>query len=190
MISVGGVDPYIAYDNGTRYVTGVDPSLGIKVFDLTDMIWKDRFTANAPAYQSPQAVQKWYANNTYVPQDISDDVRSLFVGSSATASSPSPTSTASSTSSNSNGGGTNVGAIAGGVVGGVALLIAILVGIWLSRRRRRHAASQNMTQISEPTVYYEAAGREVGEMESVNSPSYEADGQSVRKDFSQLREMP
>ena len=31
------------------------------MFDMTDMVWKDSYDANASDYRSPEVVKDWYA---------------------------------------------------------------------------------------------------------------------------------
>ena len=61
LITVGGIDPALkeidaVSDKKTRDVF----PFGVGVFDMTDMKWKDRYDADAPAYKSPKVVREHY----------------------------------------------------------------------------------------------------------------------------------
>lgn len=135
--------------------------LGLGVFDLSEMVFKDRYDANAPVYTSPEVVKGWYAKNGSMATDINENIKSLFDRSSAADPNVSfvPTSTAARSSSSSSTSGSistsgpvNTGAIAGGVVGGVFFLVAIsVVAIWTFIRRQPQQQKNNrMPDISQP----------------------------------------
>jgi len=175
MVITGGLDP----DNSSAAV--VDPwPLGLGVFDLSDMVFKDRYDANASAYSSPNIVKTWYSDNGPMAKDINDDVKQLFFGSTATNSStgtsPSATGATGADKSESN----NTGAIAGGVVGGVFVLAAAIAGVWLLRRRkRRNDKARNA---------YETDGHQKYEIDGRGRPAYEVGGKHIHeKDAQQQR---
>ena len=138
MVIAGGLDP----DGPMSWDTEPDIwPLGLNVFDLSDMVFKDRYDADAPVYTSPEVVKRWYAENGPMAKDISDDGKVLFDRSTATnsnpGSAPSSTDPHPSASSASSGSSVNKGAIAGGVVGGLVALAAVVACVWFSINRRR-----------------------------------------------------
>ncbi|KAK5165294.1 uncharacterized protein LTR77_009392 [Saxophila tyrrhenica] len=133
MIVVGG-EIITANSNVTK-----DPwPVGVGVFDLSDMKWRDSYDPSASEYVTPQAVRTHLKSSGRYPSSWSDDtVKSWFIGEPNSSS-------ASTSSSNSSDDSTNVGAIAGGVVGGVVGLAAIVALIWLVLRKRKStSASQS-----------------------------------------------
>lgn len=165
MVIAGGLDP----DGPGFYDTVADIwPLGLNVFDLSDMVFKDRYDADAPVYTSPEVVKRWYVENGPMAKDISDDIKVLFARSTATSSTPgsAPSSTYSqpSASSASSGSSVNIGAIAGGVVGGVVALAAVVACVWFSihSRRRRQSRMPNTSGSFESggQAMFEADGRQ------------------------------
>ncbi|KAL8864588.1 MAG: hypothetical protein Q9174_007296, partial [Haloplaca sp. 1 TL-2023] len=76
MISIGGLDPTMVYNN----TIAPDPfKQGLGVFDLTAMQWSDRYDANAEPYVTPQIIKDWYVANGTSPQAWDDPaVQRLF----------------------------------------------------------------------------------------------------------------
>ncbi|KAK7210051.1 hypothetical protein V2G26_017229 [Clonostachys chloroleuca] len=165
MVTVGGAGVFGGWTVKDSYPKG----LGI--FDLTELKWKDEFTPDAPAYKTPDLVQKWYDQGGLDRVEWSDDVKALFAkkDSSSTTSSASPgaTSTSSSTTDQTNqdldktssdSKPNNTGAIAGGVVGGLAALALIGVLIFFVLRRRNGKAGEMVEIEQQPS---EIDGRSV-----------------------------
>ena len=149
MIIIGGFR-----NDGTDSGAGDDWPLGLGVFDLSEMVFKDRYDADASVYTSPEIVKRWYAENGSMAKDISEDVKALFDRYSAAApsisSAPIPTGSSSSSSSSSSG-SVNTRAIAGGVAGGIILLASVFAVMWTYIRcRRRRRRRNGMPNISQP----------------------------------------
>ncbi|KAK8067105.1 Kelch repeat-containing protein [Apiospora hydei] len=138
---------------------------GLGVFDLTDMVWKSQYNADARPYDTPKMIQDWYAQggNDLVSW-ASEEVKALFrsdankaanpgggtsdIPGSGSGSSPDNPSATAPTSTHS-----QAGAIAGGAVGGVAgiVLIAALTVLVLRRRRRaRQVGTVQQQQQQQP----------------------------------------
>ena len=102
------------------------------MFDMTKLMWKDDYDANAAEYERPEEIANWY-NNESLGKVVwsSDEVKSLFV----TPSSPKPTGVGKPADTPSSGHSDVVGAIAWGVVGGLVELVLICVGVWWVLRR-------------------------------------------------------
>ena len=164
MVVIGGVNP--ASDNGTALSETPDIwDNGIGVFEMTKMVWNERYNASAAEYVTPKVVKSWIKQNGPYPSTWDDaTVEGFFVRSSKynlstlywsynihlltshlatstnSTSSPSGTSSpSSSASSSSSKSSSNAGAIAGGVVGGIALLAIIGGLVWFFLRRRRQS---------------------------------------------------
>lgn len=186
MVIIGGLAP-----DGLSEVAGDIWPLGLGVFDLSEMVFKDRYDADASVYTSPEVVKRWYAKNGSMAKDISEDVESLFDRSSAadpSASSvptptkvPSSSGSSSSDSGSSSSGSVNTGAIAGGVVGGVVVLAAVVAGVWtcMRRRRRRRNSMQNISQPFIPQIPQP--------FESDSRARFEVDGQQTHEKEAQQR---
>jgi hypothetical protein len=61
LISIGGLDnPQESINE--YYDVGVPGPFtqGIGIFDMTSMVWKSSYDANATSYQSPQVIKIWY----------------------------------------------------------------------------------------------------------------------------------
>lgn len=182
MVIIGGVRA-----DGRDSELGDDWLQGLGVFDLSEMVFKDRYNADASAYTSPEVVKKWYADNGSMAKDIDKDVEGLFDRSSSSTADPStssvpkptPTPTVVQSSNNNNSSkssSVNAGAIAGGVVGGLVFLAAVIAIIWICLRRRRRRHRQDKMHISPP---YESDGQ----------PRSEVDGQQTHeKDAQQIHE--
>ena len=124
MVSVGGV---IGAAQQQPTVADIWP-LGLGVFDLTEMAWKDNYDPSAAAYETPATVKTWYSQNGLYPKAWdSPEVEVLFRNTTASTSSPSPSSKSHSS---------NAGAIAGGVVGGVVTLAIVGAIFWFYRVRK------------------------------------------------------
>ena len=168
MVIIGGLDP----DGDGPPYQSVSPDiwpLGLNVFDLSDMVFKDRYDPDASSYTSPEVVKRWYAENGPMARDVSHDVRVLFdrstTTSSTSGSAPSSTDPQPSASSANSGSSVNTGAIAGGVVGGVVAIAAVIAWVWILTKRRRSRQSRA------PTISntFESDGR----------PMFEADGRQT-----------
>lgn len=136
--------------DGRPLEVGDDWPFGLGVFDLSEMVFKDRFEADASVYTSPQVVKRWYATNGSMAKNISEDVKGLFDRSSAAdhsvSSVPTPTEVRSPSRSS-----VSITAMAGGVVGGVVLLAAVFAFMCICRKRRRRRRRRNrMPNISQP----------------------------------------
>ena len=147
MIIIGGVRTNGLYPEGSD-----DWPFGLGVFDLSEMMFKDRYDADASAYTSPDVVKRWYAKNGFMAKDISQDVKDLFSRSSATDPSINSADTSTevrSSSSSSNSNAVNTAVIAGGVVEGFIFLVAV---VWtcICRRCRRRNRISNTSQPSTP----------------------------------------
>jgi len=141
MLSVGGINIDLSFPKNFE---DPDPwGNGLGVFDLTELAWKDRYDAEAAAYQSPAAVTEWYAKfGVASVKWASEDVRKLFLDEA-----PPPSTTADDTggSSSASSGGPKLtgGGIAGIVVGSVCgVLIAGASWFFLRMRRSRSDAKE------------------------------------------------
>ena len=146
MILVGG---YVADRSNTTNDYPKDPwPQGLGVFDMTNLVFQDRYDSNAPDYTTPQVLKDYYAENGMYPSSWDDPaLADIFVRVANTSSSSSPDSTggigSDSEDDDDGGSSSHTGAIAGGVVGGVVGLA--LVGVlawWLLRRRKNTTAYQ------------------------------------------------
>lgn len=167
MVIVGGQNP-----NATDPpdVADIWP-LGLGVFDLSDMVFKDRFDADASAYTSPEVVRSWYAENGYVAKSVRSEVAQYFLRPALSDSNNSTTSGDPATASPTNGSqgststgdtsstGTsdksNTGVIAGGIVAGIVVITALVVGLWLILRRRRRQGSPESQDVKYPSNMHE-----------------------------------
>jgi hypothetical protein len=61
LVTIGGLNHH--YSSSIPNVWDVKDtfSQGLGIFDMTDMVWKDSYDANASDYQSPEVVKDWYA---------------------------------------------------------------------------------------------------------------------------------
>lgn len=178
--------------------------LGLGIFDLTDMAFKDQHDADAAAYVSPSIVKDWYAKNDRFPQNIIETAKSWFATSSEA---PQETPKDANSNSGSSGSGTShTGAIAGGVVGGVIGLALIGGFTWFMVRRHRRRVGggsgpvQNYNKPELPTDGPDH-GRKTSlsntfepysSVKSRSYPRYEADGVEMYESPSehQKHEMP
>ncbi|KAL8768713.1 MAG: hypothetical protein Q9209_005131 [Squamulea sp. 1 TL-2023] len=129
IVSIGGVDSNAKITFGnvkdirqSCFNSSVDPLVqGIGIFDMTTLIWADRYAANAPSYEQSALIKSYYRDNHFSQPPSST-------------SGPSTPSLGPSSSSSS------IGAIAGGVVGsivGLTLIIGIATIIYRHRRTRQ-----------------------------------------------------
>ncbi|KAK2064179.1 kelch repeat protein [Colletotrichum caudatum] len=130
MVTFGGVDR--TRGAGWRDMfRDADPfPQGVGVFDLTDLKWKDEYNADAPSYDSPEAIKIWYNEGNLASVQYSEGVDGLMRSGASGSSffgSDDPGS-----------GSTNFGAIAGGVVGGVAGIALVGLAAFCLTRRRKH----------------------------------------------------
>ena len=79
VLSIGGADTY-----GDKKWTDPDPApQGLLVYDMTAMKWTDAYDASADAYESPETVKSWYAQDSLKSvQWSSDEVAALFATAS------------------------------------------------------------------------------------------------------------
>jgi hypothetical protein len=130
------------------------------VFDLTTLVWRNRYDPDEVAYELPKNITNVIGGNEFGnavesrnrPESWTNAaVQDIFFGSdvSQTNASSTATSTPTSTSTSTPDGNTPpqesstpTGAIVGGIAGGVAALAAIAFGLFFLRRRRRIAHSQ------------------------------------------------
>ncbi|KAK7541185.1 uncharacterized protein J3D65DRAFT_617748 [Phyllosticta citribraziliensis] len=180
---------------------------GLGIFNMTSLVWEDKYTANPPAYRQADVVAEAYASGS-ANDSISwnnDNIKSIFShknftitssgGSSSSSSSPSATSTAASKSSSLSG-----GAIAGIVVGcvaGVAIVGGLLAFCCLRRRRRQASAAAAARDAAAAQHQHQNAGiqeapygSEVMEMQAENG-CLELDGSAKPPyGYSPLAELP
>ena len=117
----------LVWTAGFRYTDRDSAPPGLQVFDMTKLLWKNEYDANAVDYAKPEEIANWY-NNGSLEKVVwsSDEVKSLFV----TSSPPKPTGVGEPADTPSSGHNGVVGAIAGGVFGGLVELVLICVGVW------------------------------------------------------------
>ncbi|KAK7910925.1 kelch repeat protein [Apiospora marii] len=159
MLSVGGIANVKGLVYSNYSVIDPDPwKQGLGVFDLTEMVWKDRYDADADAYDTPKMVRDWYTEGGVNSVSwASEDIKAMFeYGTNRTVDpSGTPNTTESGKGSslnnsdtapgnNLNHTGTIVGITVGGVVG-VALITVLAV---LLRRRARQSAPQRQRKTS------------------------------------------
>lgn len=146
MLSIGGI---IQND-----ATITDPwANGLGIFDITDLVWKFNFSANAAAYVPSKLVANYYsaAGSRYPSTWADPALATIFNEASTTGGSISPTSSTpptSPTASSSAQPHSNIGTIAGGTVGGVAgaAIIAGFAFLFWRRRDRKPDDSQPYTE--------------------------------------------
>ncbi|KAK0648839.1 hypothetical protein B0T16DRAFT_121319 [Cercophora newfieldiana] len=150
LLSVGGTDGFLGFPGSL-----LDPDPwrnGLGVFDMSRMVWADRYAADAAPYESPSVVAEWYSQGGAKSVAWANaDVQKLFAETAPPGNSPDPTRTPSGTPSPSDpastdplpSSGSNIGAIVGGVVGGLAALA--VVGFAVYRYRRSKARDKRGT---------------------------------------------
>lgn len=183
MVIIGGLR-----SDGLNEAEGDIWPLGLGVFDLSEMVFKGRYDADAPVYTSPEVVKRWYAKNALMAKDISEDVEGLFDRSSAAdpsaSSVPTPTPAEIRPSGGSSSSGSvNRGAIAGGVVGGVVVLAAVVAGVWTCIRRRRRRRNR-MLDTSQPFIPQPLIPQP---LESDSRARFEVDGHQTHEKEAQQR---
>jgi len=155
MLSVGGTDGYLGFPNS---LLDPDPfKNGLAIFDLSNMVWADRYDADAKDYESPSSVKEWYASGGLASVSwSSDEVQKLFAKAAPSNTVPETThgggpNGPSETGANpeaSSSGSPPVGAIVGGVVGGVAFVAILVAAFFFYRKRAKQkfaaAAAPNM----------------------------------------------
>ncbi|KAE9577418.1 hypothetical protein CGMCC3_g6564 [Colletotrichum fructicola] len=149
MLSIGGLS---TLDYIQRW-TQPDPwPYGLGVFDLTEMRWKDGYSADEAAYESPEIVKQWYEgggqNNV---SWANEDVKLLFLKPSQDElPSPGPSATPDRNGTSNDGdesrsssppAGTIAGAVAGGFFG-VALLIGLAI-VFIKHKKSYAAAPRH-----------------------------------------------
>ncbi|OHW93407.1 kelch repeat protein [Colletotrichum incanum] len=138
MVTFGGIDRMKWNDNSTNFFRDPDTfPQGVGVFDLTDLSWKDEYSADASNYDSPEAIKTWYNEGNLASVEYSEGVEGL-MKSGTSGSSFFSGSDSGSTSNDSGSSSTNTGAIAGGVVGGVVGVALIGLAAFCLMRRRKH----------------------------------------------------
>ncbi|KAF2124264.1 hypothetical protein P153DRAFT_351175 [Dothidotthia symphoricarpi CBS 119687] len=177
MLSIGGLDPSLEdapLDNTktTSRINETDPYLlGIKVFDLTELVWTNSFDPGASAYTAPNVIASYYGGQIKYPNRWNDiGLEWLFTRAANNISSQSPTATPEDSE-------VATGVIAGSVVGGVVgLLIVGGLIYWRVLRRRKlkaqYAAVPPSTKgdtVSHPTEMYEEPGKPLYELGSERS---------------------
>lgn len=60
LLSIGGINPAITSDS--QFNTSDTFKQGLGIFDLTNMVWSDKYDVNAEPYQLPEVVNEWYSN--------------------------------------------------------------------------------------------------------------------------------
>ncbi|KAK1971557.1 kelch repeat protein [Colletotrichum sublineola] len=136
MVTFGGIDRMRWGEVPADFFRDPDPfPQGVGVFDLTDLKWKDEYNADAPRYDSPEAIKTWYNDGNLASVQYSEGVEGLMKSGT---SGSSFFSGSVSTPDDSRPGSTNIGAIVGGVVGGVAGIALIGLAAFCLMRRRKH----------------------------------------------------
>ncbi|MCJ1400388.1 hypothetical protein MMC11_003593 [Xylographa trunciseda] len=134
MLSIGGSNFAVTDSNLSTSYKDIF-TLGLGVFDLTDMAWMSSYDPNAPSYQTPQMV-KDFVSNAPTPsswsspqlEQLFSETRAISTPSHSASPSPSPTP---------------IGEIVGGIVGGLAgLVLFVLIGWCVFRRRHRRPRTQ------------------------------------------------
>ncbi len=137
MVSVGGVI------SAAQEAADTWP-LGLGVFDLTEMTWKDNYDPSAAAHETPTSLKNWYSQNGLYPKAWdSPVVEALFRNTTASTSTPSLSSKSHSS---------NAGDIAKGVVGRVVLFAFIGAMLWFyrfwkSKSRRQAQPETGFTKV-------------------------------------------
>lgn len=181
MLSVGGVDPTLnttAVNGTTEQINSTDPYLfGLKVLDLTELVWTNSFDPAAEAYVAPQLVQDFYNGELKYPERWNDEnLKDLFIApppppnntSNTTVPTPPPTPSPLPK------GESHTGAIAGGVVGGIVGLFLAAIAIWFFcfRRPRKQATAASAVQASnEEAAFHEKDSRDVTKVGELPAPS-------------------
>jgi hypothetical protein len=155
MLSIGGLDP-----SASSFEDAIKDSdnftQGIKVFDMTEMQWTNKWDANVPEYQTPAAIK-----NTAMDGPASWNMPELEAIFNGTANSRAPGSPAEAKSKK-----TNTGAIVGGVVGGLVgfALVGMLAFYFLYWKNRKPPAATGERSVD--VVELAEAGHGITEVES------------------------
>uniref|UniRef100_A0A8H7TNL8 Kelch repeat protein n=1 Tax=Bionectria ochroleuca TaxID=29856 RepID=A0A8H7TNL8_BIOOC len=154
LLSIGGTE---AIRDPDAWGAADPEPQGLSVFDLSEVLWKEKYDANAAEYTTPNSIKAWYNNRGLDKVVWGDGVKDLLSGNSelsGTESNPLPTSdpTAESADSSSNSKSPSIGVIIGAVVGSVvgAIVLGLLGFFVLVRRRRSYQPA-----ISELSQYHE-----------------------------------
>lgn len=178
MLIVGGLPPNA---NDPPKNADIWP-LGLGVFDLSQMVFKDRFDADASAYISPEVVSSWYDKNGYVTRNASEEVAQLFTKAKTSGSSNSTSNSNNDTSSVNDGssvktGKSNAGAIVGSVVGAVVVIAAIVAGLWFFFRHRRRQGGQKQRVMDQNQSLVDQKKLTVDDTHEIDSrPRFEVGG--------------
>jgi hypothetical protein len=78
LLSIGGLDnPEATLNIYQAYLTP-DPFIqGIGIFDMTAMVWKSTYDANALTYESPLVVKDWYSQGLEYISQISIEISGI-----------------------------------------------------------------------------------------------------------------
>ncbi|KAH8752940.1 hypothetical protein BGZ57DRAFT_912299 [Hyaloscypha finlandica] len=61
LVTIGGLNHHYSPSIPNVWDVKDTFSQGLGIFDMTDMVWKDSYDANASDYRSPEVVKDWYA---------------------------------------------------------------------------------------------------------------------------------
>jgi hypothetical protein len=145
LLSVGGTDGFLGFPNSL-----LDPDPwrnGLGVFDMSRMVWSDRYAADAAPYESPSVVTEWYSQGGAKSVAwVNPEVEKLFAEAAPPSNDPNQTKPPPGSPSPSDPASTpppissspNIGAIVGGVIGGLAVLgIIAFAAYWFRRSKAR-----------------------------------------------------
>lgn len=78
MILIGGSSPIQFKDNTMEAWNGTaDPwAQGIGVFDMTNLVWRDSYNANAQPYTVPKIIKQYYDKKYVIPSTVVDTIAS------------------------------------------------------------------------------------------------------------------
>ncbi|KAK8032435.1 kelch repeat protein [Apiospora arundinis] len=178
MLSVGGTEGFSGIVNHISSVKDPDPwKQGLGVLDLTEMVWKSQYDADADPYDTPKMVKEWYAQGGIDTVNWTNkETKAMFVrgGNSGgtdngfslnnTGAAPSSSTSTLSPAMPSSGSGSSMSnpgeapnnkpnhtyAIVGGTVAGVAgiALLTTLVFLFLRRRRARQKQTPQQESVT------------------------------------------
>ena len=169
MVSIGGIQSNIDSNLEVK-----DPwPLGLEIFDLTDLVWKQGYDANAQAYVTPQLIKQYVAANGSYPKQWNDKVVEQWIAGSAHHS--------------------HTGAIVGGVVGGLggALLLGGLAWFLIVRKRKRRMQHQDQARADKQQGRFEKS--ELGATQENSTRLYEKaaqDRSAYHGDVEELKGRP
>ncbi|KAK8004360.1 DHA14-like major facilitator [Apiospora arundinis] len=178
MLSVGGTEGFRGIVNHISSVKDPDPwKQGLGVLDLTEMVWKSQYDADADPYDTPKMVKEWYAQGGIdTVKWTNKEIKAMFVpgGNSGgtdngfslnnTGAAPSSSTSTLPPAMPSSGSGSSISnpgeapnskpnrtyAIVGGTVAGVAGIALLTTLVFLFLRRRRARQKQTPQQESVP----------------------------------------